>query len=65
MKDEVLRKKVRLLKATEAIDNYYEIAELLEITEKSFYNWLSGYYNLGNKKREHLETIVNELYIPE
>ena len=35
MNDEALRKKVRLLKATQAIDNYYEIADLLEITEKN------------------------------
>ncbi|MBP3708511.1 MAG: hypothetical protein J6J36_07980 [Clostridia bacterium] len=65
MNDEALRKKVRLLKATQAIDNYYEIADLLEITEKSFYNWLSGYYNLGHQKKEQLNAIANELYIPE
>lgn len=65
MSDEALRKKVRLLKATEAIDNYYEIAELLEMTEKSFYNWLSGYYRMGQQKKAALKAIADELYIPE
>ena len=65
MSDEALRKKVRLLKATEAIENYYEVAELLEMTEKSFYNWLGGYYNLGHQKKEQLKAIISELYLPE
>lgn len=65
MKDNELRKKVKLLKATGAIVNYYEIAELLEMTEKSFYNWLSGYYDLGEKKRKLLIQIEQDLYIPQ
>lgn len=65
MRDDELRKKVRLLKATEAIDNYYELAEMLDMTEKSFYNWLSGYYTLGHSRRVLLEQIVSDLYIPQ
>lgn len=65
MRDNELRKKVKLLKATGAIVNYYEIAELLEMTEKSFYNWLSGYYELGEKKRKLLIQIEQDLYIPQ
>lgn len=65
MKDNELRKRVKLLKATGAIDNYYEVAELLEMTEKSFYNWLSGYYDLGEKKRKLLIEIEQDLYIPQ
>lgn len=65
MKDNDLRRKVKLLKATGAIDNYYEVAELLEMTEKSFYNWLSGYYDLGEKKRKALIEIEQDLYIPQ
>lgn len=65
MNDTTLRTKVKLLKATSAITNYYELAELLEITEKSFYNWLSGYYTLGHKKSELLKSIIDELYIPQ
>ena len=64
MNDNELRKKVRMLKATEAIENYYELAELLGMTEKSFYNWLGGYYNLGYEKKQLLNTIANDLYLP-
>ena len=64
MKDNELRKKVRLLKATKAIENYYELAEVLGMTEKSFYNWLSGYYSLGYEKKHLLNTIANDLYLP-
>ena len=53
-----------MLKATEAIENYYELAELLGMTEKSFYNWLGGYYNLGYEKKQLLNTIANDLYLP-
>lgn len=63
MSDKELRLKVKLLKATSSIENYYEVAELLEMTEKSFYNWLGGYYNLGYKKKELLKAIIHDLYI--
>lgn len=41
MSNEELRKKVKLLKATGTITNYYELAEILDISESSIYNWLS------------------------
>lgn len=65
MKDEELRKRVRILKATKAIDNYYEIAEFLEITEKSFYNWLSAYYTLSDEKKKLLNLIIDDLTLSE
>ena len=65
MSDHDLRKKVRYLKASQSIENYYELAEMLDMTEKSFYNWLSGYYNLGHSKKQLLHTLCNDLYIPQ
>lgn len=65
MNDAELRKKVRMLKATQSIENYYELAEMLEMTEKSFYNWLSGYYNLGYSKKQQLKTLCDDLFIPQ
>lgn len=65
MNDTVLRKQVKILKATESIDNYYEIAELLEISNKSFYNWLGGYYNLSDRKKKILIEIINDLSVME
>ena len=51
MSDKELRQKVKILKATEAIENYAEIAELLEMSSGSFYNWLNGDYNFGAAKK--------------
>ena len=65
MNDTVLRKQVKILKATEAINNYYEIANLLEISNKSFYNWLSGYYNLSEQKKKKLNVLISDLSIIE
>ena len=65
MTDKELIKKVKILKAMESIDNYYEIAEMLEMSTKSFYNWLNGYYSLGQQKKNKLRYIVSDLYIPE
>lgn len=55
-----LRKEVKLLKVFQDI-SYKEIAELLEIRTDSFYNWLCGYYDLGNKKQERLLDIIDTL----
>lgn len=61
MKDEILRVKVKMLKATNSIQNYYEIAELLEMNKASFYNWLCGKYNLGYEKKVFLIDIIDTL----
>jgi hypothetical protein len=50
-KDQKLIESVRILKATGKIKNYYEIAAELGMTEKSFYNWLSGFFTLGYGKK--------------
>lgn len=64
MYDEELRKKVKLLKATDGIKSYYELAELLGMANGSFYNWLRGSYDLGTDKRTQLKQIIEDLYIP-
>ena len=38
---DILRKKVKLLKALQKV-TYKELAEYIEISPKSFYNWLNG-----------------------
>ena len=63
MNNDKLRVEVKLLKAKGIIDNYYEVAELMEVSNKSFYNWLCGCYNLGYTKQERLQSIINDLYI--
>lgn len=55
-----LRKEVKLLKAFQGI-SYKELAELLEIRTDSFYNWLCGYYDFGEKRQERLLEIIGTL----
>lgn len=64
MNDDVLRQRVKMLKATESIQNYYEIAELLEMSKSAFYNWLNKEFNLGYEKKVFLNDIIDTLLIP-
>ena len=52
-----LRKEVKLLKALQGV-SYTEIAELLEIRQDSFYNWLKGYYEFGNERQHRLLEVI-------
>lgn len=60
MNDKDLIKRVRLLKAMGYIRNYYELAQMIGITEKGLYNWLGGYYNLGYNNKQLLNNILTE-----
>lgn len=55
-----LRKQVKELKAFQEI-KYKEVAEYLEITQNSFYNFMRGYYDLSIQKAERLQEIINLL----
>lgn len=55
-----LRKAVKVFKATENI-SYRELAEHLEINQRSFYNWLGGAYELGEEKARRLYEIMELL----
>ena len=52
-----LRKEVKLLKALQGI-SYKEIADYLEIRQDSFYNWLKGYYDLGEERQHRLFDVI-------
>ena len=60
MKDDFLRKEVKMLKV---MDNYQykEIAEYLEVASSSFYAWLYGKYNFSTEKRKRLYEIIETL----
>jgi DNA-binding phage protein len=47
MEDKLLRKRVRILKATERVKNFYEVSEKIGLSRKGFYNWLNGQTRLG------------------
>lgn len=53
-----LRKRIKVLCALQNI-TYTEIAEYLEIKRSSFYNWLSGQYELSKSKENRLIEIIN------
>ena len=55
---DILRKKVKVLKALQNV-TYTEIAEDLEINRNSFYNWLSGQYELSKEKENRLIEIID------
>ena len=55
---DILRKKVKVLKALQNV-TYTEIAEDLEINRNSFYNWLSGQYDLSKEKENRLIEIID------
>lgn len=58
--NEELRIECRLLKANQNI-SYKELSEYLEIKVDSFYSWLRGYYNFGEKKQKRLQEIITNL----
>lgn len=62
IQDKELIECVRILKATGKIKNYYEIAEKLGMNEKSFYNWLSGFFNLSYGKKQKLIALIKEYH---
>ena len=61
MKQDYLRKKVKLLKALQGI-SYKEISEYLGIKTNSLYNFLKGQYELSQDKAESLEWIITTLW---
>lgn len=55
-----LRKEVKELKVFQGI-TYTEIAEYLEVSRNSFYNWLNGYYEFSLEKEIRLNEIIGLL----
>lgn len=61
MNDDLLRERVRLLKAKGDIKNYIELAELLEVPKNGFYNWMNNQYNFGIEKKQRLNELIDIL----
>lgn len=58
--NEYLRKECKLLKALQGI-TYTEIAEYLEISSSSFYNWICNSYDFGENRQKKLNEIITNL----
>jgi hypothetical protein len=61
--DEYLRNRCKLIKAIGQVESYIELAEMIDIKRKSFYNWLRGEYDLSNSKKTLLKDILDDLWI--
>ena len=55
--NDYLRNQVKMLKVIQGV-KYKEIADYLEIRQDSFYNWLKGYYNLGEARQARLLDVI-------
>ena len=60
MKQETLRKKVRMLKAMQNV-SYKELASYIDIKESSMYNWLRQQYSLSAEKEQLLAEVISTL----
>lgn len=58
---EYLRERVKLAKVYNDEWNYKQMAEVIEITDHAFYNWLNGYYNLSYQKEIELSSLIDDL----
>ena len=61
--DEYLRNRCKLIEAIGQVESYIELAEMIDIKRKSFYNWLRGEYDLSNSKKTLLKDILDDLWI--
>lgn len=58
--NDLLRKECKLLKALQGI-SYTEMAEYLELSPSSFYNWLSNAYDFGEERQKKLQEVIANL----
>ena len=58
---EILRQQVKLAKALNDDWNYKQMAEVIDISQYAFYNWLNGYYCLSSSKQRELQSLINDL----
>lgn len=61
MKQDYLRKQVKLVKALNDDITYKALAETINISINSFYNWLGGSYSLSYEKEKMLNDITYDL----
>lgn len=62
MEQKILRKFCKMCKAlNDDIFTYKDLAEMLDMSVNSFYNWLNGTYNLGSGKSKTLENFLNDI----
>lgn len=56
-----LREQVKLAKVYNKDWSYKQMAEVINITDHAFYNWLNGYYELSRSKETDLWSLIDDL----
>ena len=56
-----LRRQVKLVKVYNSDWSYKNIAQVINVTDHAFYNWLHGYYDLSDRKAAELLDLVYNL----
>ena len=56
-----LRRQVKLVKVYDSDWSYKNIAQVINVTDHAFYNWLHGYYDLSDRKAAELLDLVCNL----
>ena len=62
-KQDDLRHWVKIAKVQNPDWTYKNISEAINITTNAFYNFMSGYYNLSDKKAHELKSLLYDLTI--
>lgn len=60
MTNKELRIQVKLLKALNDI-TYSELAEMMDLSKSTIYNWLDGQFDFGQKRTNELIELVTNL----
>lgn len=58
---DLLRRQVKLVKVYDSDWSYKNIAQVINVTDHAFYNWLHGYYDLSDRKAAELLDLVYNL----
>ena len=58
---DILRQNCKIAKILNDDWNYQKMCEVIDITLPSFYNWLSGAYDLSDKKYRELSYVISNL----
>ena len=58
---EQIKRKIRVAKALNPDWSYKQMAQVIDITPNTFYNYLYGSFDLGEKKASELQSFLDDL----
>ena len=60
-KHEQIKRKIRMAKALNPDWSYRQMAQVINVTPNTFYNYLYGSFDLGEKKASELQSFLDDL----